>query len=61
VFEPGGGYQYSNVGYSLLGAIVERVSGQGYERYLKENLLDPAGLRHTGYKLPDWSKAERSR
>ncbi len=57
-FAPGTGYAYSNVGYSLLGAIVERVSGQGYERFLKEELLDPAGLRHTGYKLPDWSKAE---
>lgn len=58
MFEPGKGYRYTNVGYSILGAIVEMVSGQSYERYLSEQLLKPAGMLHTGYKLPDWSKDE---
>lgn len=53
-FEPGSGYSYSNVGYSLLGIIVERVSGKAYETFLREELLKPAGLADTGYLLPDW-------
>lgn len=52
---PGAQYDYSNAGYSLLGAIVEKVSGQPYEKYLREQLLEPAGLRSTGYRAVDWS------
>jgi CubicO group peptidase (beta-lactamase class C family) len=52
---PGARHQYSNEGYSLLGAIVERVSGQSYEQYLRENILKPAGMNDTGYVLPRWS------
>lgn len=55
-FEPGSGYNYSNVGYSLLGLIVEQVSGMALERFLQDELLEPAGLLHTGYRMPDWSK-----
>lgn len=54
LFEPGSAYQYSNVGYSLLAAIVEVVSGQGYEAFLHEQLFEPAGMTHTGYVIPDW-------
>ncbi len=57
-FTPGTSYAYSNVGYSLLGIIVEHVSGMAYERYLHDSLLVPAGVLHTGYRLPDWSKQE---
>ncbi len=53
--EPGGPYVYSNVGYSLLGAIVEIASGQPYEVFLKQHLFDPAGMTRTGYRLADWS------
>ena len=55
-FKPGTAYNYSNVGYSLLGIIVERVSGMAYERYLHDSLLLPAGLERTGYRIPGWSK-----
>ena len=47
-------YNYSNVGYSLLAIIVERVSGLKYEVFLNEYLLGPAGLHHTGYVIPKW-------
>lgn len=57
-FPPGTSYAYSNVGYSLLGIIVEQVSGMAYERYLHDSLLVPAGILRTGYRLPDWSKEE---
>ncbi len=55
---PGAAYQYSNVGYSLLGIIVERVSGLGYERFLREQLWLPAGMKRTGYVLPGFSPGE---
>ncbi len=55
-FKPGSRYAYTNVGYSILGAIVELVSGQSYERFLHDQLLVPAGLQRSGYLLPDWSK-----
>ena len=53
-FEPGTSYAYSNTGFSLLGMIVEKVSGQNYETFLHKNLLLPAGLNETGYFLPEW-------
>ncbi len=52
---PGERYEYSNVGYSLLAAILEKVSGQSYEVFLGEHLFRPAGLRDTGYVLPKWA------
>ncbi len=55
---PGTRYDYSNLGYSLLGAIVELTSGQPYERYLNDNLLRPAGMTRTGYRLPQWTPEE---
>ncbi len=57
-FAPGSGYEYSNVGYSLLGIIVEIVSGGAYERFLHDELLVPAGVLRTGYRLPDWTKEQ---
>ena len=51
---PGEEYHYSNVGYSVLAAVVELVSGLGYEEYLATNLFTPAGMTHTGYLLPRW-------
>ena len=52
-FEPGSKYSYNNSGYFLLGAIIERVTGKPYEQVLKENILDPAGMKNTGYDHHD--------
>ena len=52
-FEPGSKYTYSNSGYFLLGAIIERVTGKPYEQVLKENIFDPAGMKNTGYDHHD--------
>jgi CubicO group peptidase (beta-lactamase class C family) len=51
---PGTTYLYSNVGYSLLAAIIEDASGVGYEEFLAEQLFRPAGMTQTGYVLPNW-------
>ncbi|NUQ25862.1 MAG: beta-lactamase family protein [Saprospiraceae bacterium] len=58
LFEPGKGYEYSNVGYSLLGIIVEMLSGQSYEQYLSQHIFKPAGMNHTGYLLPEFKKEQ---
>jgi CubicO group peptidase (beta-lactamase class C family) len=46
---PSGRFRYSNAGYTLLAAIVQRVSGQPFRQFVARNLLRPAGLRHTGW------------
>jgi CubicO group peptidase (beta-lactamase class C family) len=48
-FEPGAKFNYSNSGYFLLGAIIEKVTGKSYEQVLKESILDPVGMKNTGY------------
>ncbi|MBA3694518.1 MAG: serine hydrolase [Acidobacteria bacterium] len=48
-FEPGSKFSYNNSGYFLLGAIIEKVTGKPYEQVLKENILDPLGMKNTGY------------
>jgi len=44
-FDPGERYAYSNYGYCLLGRLIEVVSGQGYEAYVRQNVLAPLGAR----------------
>ena len=52
-FEPGSKFSYNNSGYFLLGAIIEKVTGKSYEQVLKENILDPLGMKNTGYDHHD--------
>lgn len=54
LFIPGEKYEYSNSGFSILGRIIEIVSGKSYESYLREELFKPAGMAQTGYLLPKW-------
>ena len=49
LFEPGEYTQYSNVGYMALGAIVEQASGQSYEDYVREFVLQPLQMRSTDF------------
>ncbi len=43
-FAPGQRYSYSNFGYCLLGRVIEKVTGQGYEEYVKQHVLAPLGI-----------------
>ncbi|HET9531909.1 MAG TPA: serine hydrolase domain-containing protein, partial [Blastocatellia bacterium] len=49
LFEPGAKFHYINTGYNVLGAIIEKVSGQSYYDYVKEHIFKPAGMTATGY------------
>jgi len=48
-YPPGTGQGYSNGGYNLLGAIVEKASGQPFCEYMREAIFKPAGLKDTGF------------
>jgi N-acyl-D-amino-acid deacylase len=43
-FEPGTKYVYSNLGYLVLGRIIEAVTGEKYEAHLKKHVLEPVGI-----------------
>lgn len=51
-FAPGSKYEYSNSNYVVLTRLIERLSGQPYAAFLRENLFDPAGMEDTGYDDP---------
>jgi CubicO group peptidase (beta-lactamase class C family) len=53
---PGADYHYSNLGYSVLAAIIEKASGMGYEEFLAKRIFAPARMTHTGYVLPHWKR-----
>jgi CubicO group peptidase (beta-lactamase class C family) len=52
VHVPGGEFRYSNYGMVLLGAIIERVSGQSYFDFVRTSVFERAGMRSTG-SLPE--------
>jgi CubicO group peptidase (beta-lactamase class C family) len=49
-FVPGAEYTYSNTGYNLLAAVVERVSGQSFRQWTDERLFAPLGMRRTFFR-----------
>jgi CubicO group peptidase (beta-lactamase class C family) len=59
-FEPGSRWEYSNYGFILLGAIIEKVSGQSYYDYVREHVFVPAGMTSTGSEPEDKAVSDRS-
>ena len=53
LYQPGDWWSYSNSNYTLLAAVIERVSGMTYEQYLNKNLFVPLRLSSTGVCKPD--------
>lgn len=49
-FEPGSAYAYNNSGYFLLGAIIEKVSGLSYGKFLEQRIFEPLGMTQTAYE-----------
>ena len=56
-FEPGSQYRYNNSGYFLLGAIIEKISGQTYAAFLEQRIFAPLGMRDTWYEGVGTSRA----
>ncbi len=55
-FEPGSRWEYSNYGFILLGAVIEKVSGESYYDYMREHIYIPAGMSSTD-SAPEGSRA----
>jgi CubicO group peptidase (beta-lactamase class C family) len=49
---PGTAYEYSNLGYALLGAVIDRVAGEPYQAYITRELLAPLGMNDTVWDYP---------
>jgi len=49
-YEPGSGWQYCNLNYNMVGAVIERISGERFDLYVKHHILDPLGL-YGGYNV----------
>jgi CubicO group peptidase (beta-lactamase class C family) len=56
-YAPGKGYQYCNLNYNMLGAVIEKVSGERFDRYVKKKVLDPLGL-YGGYYVEELDKSK---
>jgi CubicO group peptidase (beta-lactamase class C family) len=48
-FEPSERWNYSNSGYVLLGYLIEKISGESYEKFVQENIFTPLGMKDSGY------------
>lgn len=56
-YEPGTGYQYCNLNYNLTGTIIEKVSGERFDQYIKHHILDPLKL-YGGYCVDSLDKSK---
>jgi CubicO group peptidase (beta-lactamase class C family) len=66
VLEPNEHFKYSNIGYSLLGLVIEAASGKSYREFVTENIVERLGLRDTGPdlnmdRIDDYAKGYTSR
>lgn len=60
LFAPGERFAYNNSGYFLLGAIIEKVSGQSYASFLEQRIFLPLGMTHTAYEGSERTKGPRA-
>jgi CubicO group peptidase (beta-lactamase class C family) len=51
--EPGSAFKYSGGGYTLLQLLIEEVSGQSFDAYMKTHVLDKLGMERSTFNLPD--------
>ncbi|MFQ3218430.1 MAG: CubicO group peptidase (beta-lactamase class C family) [Paraglaciecola sp.] len=61
LFEPGTGHSYSNYGYIVLGAILEKVTNQPFERLLTKNIFERIDLKNTSFKVDSSAKHQSTR
>ena len=55
---PGEQYYYANIGYSIIGYLVELMSGQNFNEYCKEHIFTPLEMYNTSFRLKDHNTSE---
>lgn len=60
LFDPGTKRAYSNIGFEVLGAIIEQVSGVSFEKYMADNIFTPLGMKDSTFFYPDVPEALRT-
>jgi CubicO group peptidase (beta-lactamase class C family) len=50
---PGSAFKYSNLGYTLLGEVIERLSGQPYAEHMRQAILEPLGMASSAFELTE--------
>ncbi len=55
---PGLAFEYSNLGYALLGRVLTNVSGEPYQAYMRRTFLKPLGMAHTTFDAPAAAKGD---
>jgi CubicO group peptidase (beta-lactamase class C family) len=58
---PGTRFEYSNLGYALLGKVIEAVTGTGYADVIRERILAPLGMTQTGFEAGEFEPATLAR
>jgi CubicO group peptidase (beta-lactamase class C family) len=51
-YEPGTQFRYSSGGFAILGRIIEVVSGQSYEQFIKQRIFNPLGMKDSFFFIP---------
>lgn len=60
-FKPGERFHYSNIGATLCALVIEKTTGQSFDSFTKEHILDPLGMSATGWSLEDVDVTKHSR
>ena len=55
-YEPGAGYQYCNLNFNMVGAVIEKLSGERFDNYIKKHILNPLHL-YGGYNIDSLDKS----
>ncbi|NOX94301.1 MAG: serine hydrolase [Alphaproteobacteria bacterium] len=53
LFTPGTERKYSNLGFEILGVVIERVSGKTFEQYMQDNIFSPLNMTNSTFYYPD--------
>lgn len=56
--DSGSRYSYSNLGYALLGSVIEQISNSPYKQYVIDQILQPLGMNHSGFDLTDKHRSQ---
>ncbi len=56
-YEPGKGYAYCNLNFNMTGAVIEKITGERFDQYVKHHILDPLGIEG-GYCIDSLDKSK---